>query len=75
MKSSLLYVSMFLIILCLPFSGDENEIRWLWSDLIEVPVTLLCTSLTCIALYLFQKESTQKRTKNGAKPSLKSKRL
>lgn len=60
MKSYLLYLSMFLLILCLPFSGNENEVRWLWVDLPWVPLTLIFISLTCIGLYLYKKEKIHK---------------
>lgn len=57
MKSNLLYYAMFLIILCIPFKGDEHEIRWLWADLPWIPLTLVFAALMCIALYLYKKES------------------
>ncbi len=61
MKSYLLYTAMFLLILCLPFSGKENEVRWLWIDLTWVPLIFVSTSLICIGLYLYRKERFNKR--------------
>jgi len=60
MKNSLLYAAMFLIILSIPFRGNENEVRWLWEDLPVVPLIFICASLMCIALYVFKKESIKK---------------
>ena len=56
MKSYLLYFAMFLIILCLPFSGNENQVSWLWTNLLWVPLTLMFISLMCIGVYLYKEE-------------------
>lgn len=56
MKSYLLYIAMFMIILCLPLRGNENGIRWLWTDILWAPMTLLFISLMCIGFYLYKKE-------------------
>ncbi|MEM7105717.1 MAG: hypothetical protein AAF502_21445 [Bacteroidota bacterium] len=55
MKSNLLYFAMFLIVLCIPFIGNENGVRWLWEDLPLMPFTFLLTALICIGLYLYRK--------------------
>jgi len=65
MKNYLLYFAMFLLILCIPFGGNENEIRWLWAELIWVPLILIFTSLMCIARYLYIKESIKKKEVTG----------
>ncbi len=51
---------MFLIILCIPFRGNENEVRWLWVDRPWIPLTLILASLICIALYIYKKELIKK---------------
>lgn len=60
MKSNLLYFAMFLIILCIPFSGNKNEVRWLWENHLEIPLTLIIMSLMCIGFYLYKKEKINK---------------
>jgi hypothetical protein len=60
MKTYLLYVAMFLIILCLPFSGSGNEVRWLWIDIPWIPMTLIFISLMCIGFYLYNIERIDK---------------
>jgi hypothetical protein len=57
MKSNLLYLAMLLMILCIPFWGNENEVRWLWEDFLWVPLTFLLVSLMCLALYVYRKEN------------------
>lgn len=54
MKNSLLYFAMFLLILCLPFRGNEEEVRWLWTDITWIPQTLIFISLMCIGFYLYK---------------------
>ena len=61
MKNNLLYFAMFLIILCIPFIGNENEVRWLWEDLSWIPLTLILASLISLALYVYKKELIKKR--------------
>ncbi len=56
MKSNLLYFAMFLLVLCLPFRGNEEGVRWLWTDVIWIPSSLIFTSLISIGFYLFKKE-------------------
>lgn len=56
MKSNLLYFAMFLLILCVPFSGNEEGVRWLWADIIWVPTSLILISLMLIGYYLYKKE-------------------
>jgi hypothetical protein len=60
MKSYLLYIAMFLLILCLPFSGNGNEVQWLWADLPWVPLTFVFISLMCIGFYLYKKGRVNK---------------
>gem|GEM_PF-6123216 len=60
MKSYLLYIAMFLIVLCLPFYGNENEIRWLWADLPWIPLIMIYISLMCIGFYLYKEERNSK---------------
>ena len=56
MKNNLLYIAMFQMILCLPFRGNENEVRWLWADMLWMPLMLIFSSLMCVGLYLIRKE-------------------
>ena len=60
MKRKLLYFAMILLILCLPFRGNEAAVRWLWENLIWIPVFLVFISLTCIGIYLFKTEKISK---------------
>lgn len=60
MKSNLLYAAMFLIILCIPLRGNENEAHWLWEDLPWVPLTLIIMALLCIAIYVYKKRINEK---------------
>lgn len=61
MKSYSLYFAMFLLVLCIPFRGDENEVRWLWADMTWVPTSLIFISLMCIGFYLFKKERMNRK--------------
>jgi len=56
MKSNLLYLAMFLIVMCMPFRGSGSEIRWIWDGLLWVPLVSLLSALVCIALYLHKGE-------------------
>ena len=60
MKSNLLYLAMFMLILCLPFRGNAESFHWLWSENIWVPMALICISLICIGFYLYKKERINK---------------
>uniref|UniRef100_UPI00404A2D93 hypothetical protein n=1 Tax=Flavobacterium sp. TaxID=239 RepID=UPI00404A2D93 len=60
MKSNLLYFAMFLMILCIPFRGNENEVSWLWADMPYFPLMFLITALLCIAFYVFKKRISEK---------------
>jgi hypothetical protein len=60
MKNYLLYIAMFLLILCLPLSGSGNEVRWLWEDLFWIPLTLIAISLMCTGFYLYKEERNNK---------------
>ncbi len=61
MKSYLLYFAMFLLVLCIPFKGTENEVRWLWADMTWVPTSFIFISLMCIGFYLFEKERMNRK--------------
>jgi len=60
MKSNLLYLAMFLLILCVPFRGNEEGIHWLWADTLWIPAFLILVSLMCIGFYLYKKERIKK---------------
>ncbi len=60
MKNTLLYFAMFLLVLCLPFRGNEEEVRWLWAAMTWMPITLICISLMCIGLYLYKIKRSNK---------------
>jgi hypothetical protein len=60
MKNYLLYIAMFLMVLCLPIRGNENEVQWMWADLPWIPVTLMFISLMCIGVYLYKLERVNK---------------
>jgi len=61
MKNNLLYFAMFLLILCLPFRGNGEEVRWLWQDITWIPQTLIFISLMCIGLYLYNRKRSNKK--------------
>jgi uncharacterized membrane protein len=56
MKSNLLYFAMFLLVLCIPFRGNEEQVHWLWADKTWIPLTLIIISLLCIGFYVYKKE-------------------
>jgi hypothetical protein len=60
MKSTLLYVAMFFMVLCIPFYGNENEIRWIWEDMIWLPMIFMMTALISVGIYVFKLESLKK---------------
>ncbi|HCR55081.1 MAG TPA: hypothetical protein DIW27_11740 [Cytophagales bacterium] len=64
MKSNLLYFAMLLLVLCLPFRGNEEGVRWLWTDIIWIPMSLIFISLVCIGFYMYKKESMNKTNVN-----------
>ena len=64
MKNNLLYFAMFLLILCLPFRGNEDGIRWLWADNTWIPLTSIFISLMCIGFYLYRINSATKKIDN-----------
>ena len=69
MKNNLLYFAMFLLILCLPFRGNQEGVRWLWADITWIPITSIFISLMCIGFYLYKinrdnKENRQLITKD-----------
>ena len=51
---------MFLLILCLPFKGNEQGVTWLWTDIIWIPTTLIFISLMSIGFYLYRKGRVNK---------------
>ena len=57
MKNLLLYLAMFLLVLCLPIYGNEKEVNWLWSDMIWVPISLIISSIILIGIYLYKLEN------------------
>lgn len=65
MKSHLLYFAMLLLILCLPFRGNEEGVRWLWADITWIPASLVFISVICIGLYLYKIERTKKLMKKN----------
>ncbi|PJB11185.1 MAG: hypothetical protein CO119_12125 [Flavobacteriales bacterium CG_4_9_14_3_um_filter_40_17] len=60
MKNKLLYFAMFLLILCLPFRGNEEGVRWLWADITLIPLTLMFISLMCIGFYLYEQRRKER---------------
>lgn len=60
MKNKFLYFAMFLLILCLPFRGNEEGVRWLWADITLIPLTLMFISLMCIGLYLYEQRRNER---------------
>ena len=64
MKSSLLYLSMYFLILCLAFVGNEQEVRWIWANLHIVPIILIITSLICLAIFMYHFEKTKNQRDN-----------
>lgn len=53
---------MLLMVLCLPFRGNEIEVRWLWADMPWIPLVFICSSLMCVGLCLSKKEKATKTT-------------
>jgi len=51
---------MFLLIICLPFRGDEEGVRWLWADITLIPLTLMFISLMCIGFYLYEQRRNER---------------
>jgi hypothetical protein len=51
---------MFLLILCLPFRGNEEGVRWLWADITLIPLTLIFISLMCIGFYLYEQRRKER---------------
>jgi 4-amino-4-deoxy-L-arabinose transferase-like glycosyltransferase len=60
MKNYLLYFAMFLLILCVPFRGNEEGVHWLWADITWVSTSLIFISLMCIGLYLYEQRSKER---------------
>ncbi|CAN0589395.1 unnamed protein product [Ectocarpus sp. 12 AP-2014] len=65
MKNHLLYFAMFLLVLCLPFRGNEGGVRWLWADITWIPASLIFISLIWIGFYLYKIERTKKSMKKN----------
>ena len=53
MKSKLLYLAVFLVLLSSSFTFNEFGIKWMWTDHIQVPTILLSTSIVLIGLSFF----------------------
>jgi hypothetical protein len=51
---------MFLLILCLPFRGNEEGVSWLWADITLIPLTLMFISLMCIGFYLYEQRRKER---------------
>lgn len=51
---------MFLLILCVPFRGTEEGVRWLWTDMTWIPTSLIFISLMFIGFYVYKKERISK---------------
>ena len=56
MKNYSLYIAMFLLVLCLPFRGNANEVKWLWEDMPWIPWILIFASLNLIAQFVYRRE-------------------
>lgn len=54
MKNMFLYFAMFLLILCVPFRGNEKGVRWLWAETTSIPATLVFISSLFIGFYLYE---------------------
>ncbi len=52
---------MLLMIISLPFRGNENEVSWLWAEMPWIPLVFILSSLMCIGLYVFKKEKMNKK--------------
>jgi hypothetical protein len=60
MKKKLLYLAMFLLVLCLPFRGNGEEIYWVWTNTTWIPISLIFASLLSIGFHLYREERTSK---------------
>lgn len=61
---------MLLLILCLPFRGNEEEVRWVWTGITWIPQTLIIISLMCIGVYLY---SIKRGAKENRQPTITEK--
>lgn len=56
MKSKLLYIASFLVLVSLSFTFDESHITWIWNYHIQVPIILLSISAILVVTHLYQKK-------------------
>lgn len=55
----ILYMVLLLLILCLPFRGNEQGVYWLWADFTLIPITLISISLASIGFYIYKNRRQQ----------------
>ncbi len=60
MKNKFLYFAMFLLILCVPFRGNEEGLRWLWAETTWIPTTLIFISLFCVGFNLYEQRGKER---------------
>ena len=53
MKSNLLYLALFFLLLFFSAKSDGNDIIWLWNEVPYIPVILVGMAILCIVLHLF----------------------
>lgn len=62
MKSKLLYVAAFLVMLSMSFTfegvGSDSSVEWMWKDMMPVPVILIVSALVCAVVSVFQKKKS-----------------
>ena len=63
MKSNLLYLALFFLLLCFSAKSDGNDIIWLWNEVPYVPVILVGMAILCIVLHLFLRGLKNVKTK------------
>jgi transcriptional regulator with XRE-family HTH domain len=55
----ILYMALLLLILCLPFRGNEQGVYCLWADFTLIPITLITISLASIGFYIYKNRRQQ----------------
>ena len=55
----ILYMALLLLILCLPFRGNEQGVYWLWADITLIPISLITISLASIGFYIYKNRRQQ----------------